>query len=57
MDKLSSSFIVLLDSNFLEEDSTFIVVEYCPNNDVSGSIKKCKVTLYFQGFTLRNLTT
>jgi serine/threonine protein kinase len=53
MDKLSSPFIVSKDSNFLEEDSIFIVMEYCPNGDVSGLIKKCKLTFgYLRIFPL-----
>jgi NIMA (never in mitosis gene a)-related kinase len=42
MNKLSSPFIVSLDTNFLDGESVFIVMEYCPNGDVSGLIKKCR---------------
>jgi serine/threonine protein kinase len=47
MDKFSSPFIVSLDSNFLDGDSIFIVMEYCPNGDASGLIKKCKAARMF----------
>jgi serine/threonine protein kinase len=47
MDKLSSPFIVSLESNFLEGESIFIVMEYCPNGDISGLIKKCKASRTF----------
>jgi serine/threonine-protein kinase 24/25/MST4 len=42
MDKFNSPFIVALDSNFLDGNSVFIVMEYCSNGDVSQLIKKCK---------------
>jgi serine/threonine protein kinase len=47
MDKLSSPFIVSLETNFLELESIFIVMEYCPNGDISGFIKKCKASRTF----------
>jgi NIMA (never in mitosis gene a)-related kinase len=42
MDKLSSPFIVGLETNFVDGDSIFIVMEYCPNGDAGGLIKKCQ---------------
>jgi serine/threonine protein kinase len=44
MDRLTSPFIVSLDSNFLDGDSIFIVMEYCANGDLSNLIKKCKTS-------------
>jgi serine/threonine protein kinase len=47
MNKLSSPFIISLDCNFLDGESIFIVMEFCPNGDASGLIKKCKAARTF----------
>jgi serine/threonine protein kinase len=47
MNKLSSPFIISMESNFVDGDSVFIVMEFCPNGDATGLIKKCRAARTF----------
>jgi serine/threonine protein kinase len=47
MEKLSSPFVVGLETHFLEGECIFIVMEYCPNGDAGGLLKKYKTACEF----------